>query len=527
MRERTTIWLTIAASLVVIAIPLVVSLALARHESLQRQYDIANSLALDLLRRSDRSTDQTRAIFANLRAESPANPCSEQSITRMGRLDLASEQVQAVGYVRDNVLLCSSLGHHHTTLPPPSYRTSYGLEVRPSVEFPVLPGTRFLVVSDAASGYTVAILPRLPLDISQSEPDIALGVYSFESGRPIVSRGGFSPMWIAAVNGQRRARFDDGHHIGVAIRSASYASAAYVALPRSRLDAEFNRTAVLLVPVALVAGLVLAIAVLLVARRQRALPAMLRAALRRNELFMHYQPIMDLLTGRCVGAEALIRWRRDNGEMVRPDTFIPVAEQVGLIHEITRRVLDLVGQDAADIFRHHPDFHLAINLSADDMCAADTPGLVATLMTRTRASVGNLVMEVTERGFMVPDRVAPIINELRVMGIHVAIDDFGTGYSSLASLQCMALDYLKIDKSFVDTLGTPAVTSQVVTHIINMARSLGLEMVAEGIESEAQASLLRQQGVRYGQGYLFGMPVPFSELMATASRTEERAAGGE
>jgi len=267
------------------------------------------------------------------------------------------------------------------------------------------------------------------------------------------------------------------------------------------------------VPAAALIGLLLAATVLALARQQGSIAAELRRALRRNEFYLRYQPIIELASGRCVGVEALLRWRRATGEQIGPDLFIPVAEQSGIITRLTERVLELVEADAGAYLAAHPDFHVAINLSSADLQSTAIVDLVEGFLRRSGASPSNLIVEITERGFLDMDNALRVIGALRTRGIEVAIDDFGTGYSSLSYLEAMELDFLKIDRSFIDTIGTGAPTSQVVRHIIPMARTLGLRMIAEGVESEAQASFLREHAVQYAQGWLFGRPMAFAEAV--------------
>ena len=229
--------------------------------------------------------------------------------------------------------------------------------------------------------------------------------------------------------------------------------------------------------------------------------------------------LIDLASGAVVGAEALVRWRRRDGSMVRPDLFIPLAEESGLILPITDQIFKNVIVDLRDLLVERRELHIAVNLCAADVTSGRALKLIGPLLEGSGIARDQIWLEATERGFMNASAAAMAVKEAKFAGHVVAIDDFGTGYSSLSSLQFLSLDILKIDKSFVDTVCTESVTSSVTPHIIEMAKSLKLRIVAEGIEQEEQAAYLRARGVDYGQGYLFGKPMPADAFIAFARRS--------
>jgi sensor c-di-GMP phosphodiesterase-like protein len=194
-----------------------------------------------------------------------------------------------------------------------------------------------------------------------------------------------------------------------------------------------------------------------------------------------------------------------------------------LIKRITQWVVHRVTNDAREIFSFNSRFRISINLSAADFHSDITLNLFRDLLRDTGAQAGSVVVEVTERGLSERQRASAVMQALRASGVRIAIDDFGTGYSSLSYLESFELDYLKIDKSFVDTVGTEAATSQVVTHVIEMAKTLKLEMIAEGVETQAQADFLRGRGVQYAQGFLFSKPLPLPELLRLIPRASSAA----
>src|SRR6185503_17811366 len=372
---------------------------------------------------------------------------------------------------------------------------------------------------------TAIVHKDTPVQVFVDRSDISLGVFSSIGKVLLAGRGDFDPAWIGHLGNSDSVRFNDARHL-VFIKKVpkSPQVAAYAAIEQDSVERRLRRTALLMVPVGLAAGLVLALAIVFITRRQMSMRALIKAALRRKEFFLAYQPIIELTGGSCVGAEALIRWRRPDGQFVRPDLFIPVAEDTGLIHDITKEVMRLIVRDASRFLKTHPHLHIAINLSSRDLVMEETGHLVRELIRDMGVKPHNILVEATERGFMQEDVARRIMDDIHAIGVKIAIDDFGTGYSSLSYLEKFKLDYLKIDKSFVDTMGGKAATSQVAPHIIEMAKSLKLEMIAEGVESEAQARFLQEHGVQYAQGYYYAKPMPFIEFAAYVAKTEKLVA---
>jgi sensor c-di-GMP phosphodiesterase-like protein len=258
-------------------------------------------------------------------------------------------------------------------------------------------------------------------------------------------------------------------------------------------------------------------------RRQLSPASLLRRALARGRIHAYYQPTVELATGRCAGAEVLARWKMKNGDVVEAASFIPVAETAGLLPDVTRAVLDAPLGELREFLRESSGFRLFINLSAADL---DNPRFSEWLDRRLKSSgvpARAIGFEITERALVNTDAARDTIRTLRARGHTIAVDDFGTGYSSLSYLSSFELDVLKIDKSFVDAIGTESATSHVIVHVIEMARSLGLRIVAEGVEREDQARWLRDHGVDYAQGFLFGPPLPSADFAELASRRKEAA----
>ena len=250
------------------------------------------------------------------------------------------------------------------------------------------------------------------------------------------------------------------------------------------------------------------------------LKSKLRRALERDELMIHYQPKVDLSDGRVIGAEALLRWRLPGHGDISPAQFIPLAEETGLILEIGEWVLNRVCLDYRRLQAEVPDpGRISLNLSLKQLREASFILRCRSVFRSHGVSPEHFELEITESTLMADtQRTVRLLGELHEMGLHLSIDDFGTGYSSLSALQQFPIGTLKIDQSFVRDVSEDAGDATIVRTIIDMGRSLGLDVVAEGIESQRHLDFLREHRCQFGQGKLFSDANTIDALLALLAR---------
>ena len=247
----------------------------------------------------------------------------------------------------------------------------------------------------------------------------------------------------------------------------------------------------------------------------------LRTAVQRDELSLLYQPKIDLATHRIFGAEALLRWKHPQLGTIAPSRFVPVAEAAGLVGQIGEWVLYAACRQIREWQDAGHSLQVAVNVSARQFQDYDVAELVMAIMRDTGALAQNLEIELTESAVM-NDAEASIVTleRLAALGVQIAIDDFGTGYSSLSYLKRLPLDLLKIDQSFVRDISSDPDDAAIVRAIITLAGSLGIKVIAEGVENEAQLAFLNACGCQYAQGFLFGRPLTAPQLLKLATTGE-------
>jgi sensor c-di-GMP phosphodiesterase-like protein len=507
-------WLLFLAAFLAVSVPTVVAVRMAQNTSLAHQKERVASMAQHVLDRAERISRQLEQTFADLGAETGSAPCSETSLAAMRRAVVKSNMLLDVGYVQDDVLVCSALGRQQLPVGKTSYTTRLGYAIRPGVPHPLLREVVVLVSTEVRSGYSGIVHTGTLMDEVPADSPWNAGLIGISREKPLMQRGEFDPQWLTPIGEAQTTSFEYGEYIVAWQRSSRYDYAVYAALPRSAMQDDSRRTLMVLLPLGLLGGLLLAFVTTRIVRMRTSTLSLLKSGIRGNGLFLAYQPIVDMKTGRWVGAEALVRWRLPSGEIVSPCVFIPLAERHQLIGLITARVVALVEQEVLPVLQSDPAFYISINVSADDICGPSLMEHLNQAVVRLGVTPKNFHIEATEGIFMRVEEARHAVRALRVQGFKVALDDFGTGYSSLSYLTSMELDYLKIDKSFVDTIGTEAITSQVLHHIIELAKSLNLRMVAEGVETPEQADYLRLHGVEFAQGWLYARPLEINALRA-------------
>ncbi|KAF0220436.1 MAG: putative signaling [Rhodospirillaceae bacterium] len=249
----------------------------------------------------------------------------------------------------------------------------------------------------------------------------------------------------------------------------------------------------------------------------------LRRALEENQLELHYQPKMDLKSGRLVGSEALVRWRHPVNGMIPPAQFIPLAEECGLIVPIGAWVIATACAQLREwLDAGCPEITVAVNVSARQFQREDLLTVISQSLLEAKIPARALVLELTESAVMTdPEKATDTLTRLREIGVAVSLDDFGTGYSSLSYLKRFPIDSLKIDQSFVRDIPNDAEDAAIAVLVISLAHSLGLSVIAEGVENLTQLDFLRERDCDEMQGYYFSRPLmakDFTALLRESSR---------
>ncbi|MGH8048138.1 MAG: EAL domain-containing protein [Chthoniobacterales bacterium] len=452
----------------------------------------------------------------------------EATLTTLRQAVFLNRFVQGLGIRRGNALLCTNERLYEQPEPildpllPPLPRPGV-LELQPPTERGFQTKSLVLVYAFAPDTAVEALIN--PQILSEFFTDFARAsncrvfVY-FGDTVPLTDFGGDN---IAApakseLTSENTIHWRDGRLVRVAY-SKKYPVYTVTVASMSVVHAKTMHSLVTFTIAGVCVSALLAWLIIRLARRTRTLESDLREAVKYSEIDVHYQPIIDLQTGHCVGAEALMRWQHPRHGMIPAGEFIGIAEKSELIVPMTELLLKKTAATLGPLLREYPTLHIGINLAPQHFASMRILEAM-NAVTKKDLPSAQLIFEITERGLVTDENsvARAVMSGIVAAGAKLAVDDFGTGYSSLSYLQRFPLDYLKIDKAFVDGIESETTSSGLVDQIIRIANSLDMKIIAEGVEQPFQAAYLKAHGVQYAQGWFFARPLSadqFREFVRT------------
>jgi sensor c-di-GMP phosphodiesterase-like protein len=385
-----------------------------------------------------------------------------------------------------------------------------------SVVLPLEAGERALRIRWQRAGDPLFLSGHVPADVFLPD-NLSSKAASEAVVRVMLNEG----TLIAAPFDKEEGVVASGDSIIAHNQSTRYPLVVTATVSRAAVFAEHaDLRAIAIAGGAVLALLIIALAVLVPLRgRSNPIVAMERA-LEAGEFVPYYQPLVDLRSGAVVGAEVLMRWRKPDGSLIPPAAFIPLAESSGLILEMTKALMITARDEIAPALGLRPRVKIGFNLTAHHFANETIVEDVREVFAGSPIRLSQLVFEVTERQPLEDlDMARRVIAALQELGCKIAIDDVGTGHGGLSYMLKLGVNYIKIDKLFVDAIGTERYSTTIIETLINLARSMGLEIFAEGVETFDQVKYLRDRGIFLAQGYAFAPPLPgplFRQLLEAA-----------
>ncbi|CAO98344.1 EAL domain-containing protein [Erwinia tasmaniensis] len=498
------LWLVVAG-LLPLLLCLFFTFIEARQTGARQQEMTAAALLSQAEHISDLAWDMTDSLqtFSN-------RPCKDIR-SQLQKLGALNPYFRSVGLTQDNTVYCSSAfgatrgpvaGMIRHALPAPgqswwtlSLAGTFGVQDRPAVIF--------MRQTPGKTGSYAVVDGQYLIDLMRAT-GLKLGYHitmRFGGGYQIANAAPLNPQ---QANWKTRT-FNSG--------SSHYPIAISISAPRTETLQNWRQVLLTFMPMAVILSVLFVAVTNSWLRRRSSYRDELRRGMAFGEFSVHYQPVCNLVNGQLAGVEALMRWQRSDGSWVRPDIFIAAAEAEGMIVQLTRHLLQLIAKDCAS-WKVPAGFHIGINVAADHLQHEDFVKDIRGFSQNIAHLLPTITLELTERSLISEgDLVAHRLAELRSEGIRVAIDDFGTGHCSLTYLQTFPLDYLKIDKSFVNAIESADGETPILDTIIQLAHRLALQVVAEGIETPLQMEYLKNHGVVFIQGFYYARPLSSAALM--------------
>jgi sensor c-di-GMP phosphodiesterase-like protein len=511
IKRFTLISISITLGCIATIVPLLTSIYVADEDVERRDQRDLSDFAGKALMRSELVTYQGFAALADL-DRVPGISCSTDDLAQAARVIFNYGYIQDAGSYRDGQYLCSPLlgdvRTKHLALPLPDWRSADGYLVWFKRKSPLSEVREDIQIG--RNGHYVFVDPKSYVDLIDP------------ARRPIAAINTATGTLFALSYGANKDEMFNAWKLGgnsknekwyyAVATSSTRPLAVVVKAPRSSLVGDWPKLLFAWLSIGTALGAGVGWFAYRRISRQLSFPATLEWAIARRKLSVVYQPIVRLADEKCAGVEALVRWQL-NGRNISPEIFVAVAEQNNLIQPLTDLVLATTLVELSPLLRMNPAFYVSINLSSEDLRSERFLHVLTRALHGTGVAPSQVRIEATERSFMNADEARNVIAAYRDAGHPVYIDDFGTGYSSLSYLQTFDVDVIKIDKSFVETIGKESASSVVAPHIIAMAHELGLEIVAEGVESDSQVAYLREREVQYGQGWRFAKAMSVAELL--------------
>lgn len=507
---KNTVLVTLCATLLAAILGVLAGVSLGRYLALRT---LGARLVAEAARGVENSDLYSFDAFSTIRAmhASSSAPCSDQELAFFRKILFHSHYIKEIGRASGNAIACSTyLGRvdpAQFSLPQPDYRQTDGTLGFHDIPYFRLDQAQVITVRHddffaVLNPYVKQMHDVLPFHWSLVSTDPRANRHIAGATNTPATLDHNSDQWIDGSYYATRCSQYFQYCMTVSLTSDEMLSAS---------RAEVNGY----IAFGGLTGTLFGILISIAYRRSRSIEQQLLRAIRGDKLHLVYQPIVELESGRTVGAEALARWTDEDGFSVAPDVFVRIAEELGFVQELTRMVVLRALRDFAPILRARPEFHLAINVTATDLEDRDFLPMVDRALAQAHVAPSSLVIEITESSTARRAASMHAIRQLRQRGHRVHIDDFGTGYSSLAYLHDLDVNAIKIDRAFTKAIGTQAVTTSILPQILAMADSLNLQTIVEGIETNEQAGYFESRAEArpfLAQGWLFGHPVSVEEF---------------
>ena len=506
-KHRDFGWLLIVcAGLLPLVLGILCTAIEARHTVHQQQISTANSLLAQAEKMSDSAWDMITGLH-----QYHYQPCTaiEDILQRESNLNA---YFRSIGKLEGENITCSSAyGMKSGTLsemimrqPPVTGKAWWSISISGTSGVPDRPAVVFVRELPGGEGFWAVIDGQYLMDFMQ-----AIGE---SRGYRMSIRFNEGAAITYGPREQRPETYLKSE--AWAAQSSRYPISVEVIVPPSELLKAWRQALFIFLPMAAIFSILLMILTANWLRRRISWRDEIRRAMRNRQFSVHYQPVYSVTQQRCAGAEALLRWQLPNGDMIRPDIFISAAEEEGMIVPLTRHSLELMAEDIQS-WNVQPGFHIGLNVAAEHLQHSEFVNDIQLFARRVKDKQLQITLELTERSLIHDgEDVARKLRLLQSQGMKVAIDDFGTGHCSLSYLQTFPLDYLKIDRGFINAIERLDGETPVLDAIINLSHKLQLEVLGEGVETSLQFQYLQQRGVVFIQGYYYAYPMDNDRLRA-------------